>query len=54
MKRIFFAIKIIKNQLSSRIENVWLNACLITYIHTDVFKEVENETIMQCFQSMKA
>jgi hypothetical protein len=30
-----------------------LNDCLVTYIERDLFKNVDNERIMQRFQNMK-
>lgn len=45
MKRIFYAMMIIKNRLRNSIWDNWLNTCLITYVHKDILKEDENETI---------
>ena len=53
IERVFSAMKVIKNRLRNRIENNWLNTCLITYIDTDVFKKVKNKVIMQRFHSIK-
>jgi hypothetical protein len=30
-----------------------MNDCLVTYIESDVFDNIDNETIMQRYQTMK-
>jgi hypothetical protein len=31
----------------------WRNDCLVTYIESDVFDSIDNEAIMQRYQTMK-
>jgi hypothetical protein len=52
-REIFSAMKYVKNQLRNQMGDQWMNDCLFTYIETDVFDSIENESIMQRFQNMK-
>ena len=52
VERIFFVMEIIKIQLRNRLEDNLINDCLITYIEKDIFKTINNEDIIQCFQNM--
>ena len=52
-ERNFSAMKYIKNELRNRMENRWMNDCLMVYIEKDVVCSIDNETIMQRFQNMK-
>ena len=45
--------KYIKNVLRNRMRDQWMNDCLVTYIESDVFDSIDNETIMQRYQTMK-
>ena len=49
IERAFSAMNIIKNQLCNRIEDQWMNDCLVIYIEKDIFKTIECEEIMQRF-----
>ena len=53
VERSFSAMKYIKNELRNRMEDQWMNDCLIVYIERDVTYNIDNETIMQRFQNMK-
>jgi len=53
-EKVFSAMKIIKTELRNRMNDQWLNNCLVTYIQKDVFIEIENEKIIQYFQNMKS
>ncbi|RWR88789.1 zinc finger MYM-type protein 1-like protein [Cinnamomum micranthum f. kanehirae] len=46
-------VKIVKNRLHSRMEAEWMNDCLLVYIEKDIFNGIDDETIMQRFQTMK-
>jgi hypothetical protein len=54
VERVFSAMSIVKYRLRNRMEDEWMNDCLITYIEKDIFKIISNEEIMQRFQGMKA
>ena len=54
VERSFSAMKYIKNELHNRMGDQWMNNCLIVYIEKDVVCSIDNETIMQRFQNMKA
>ena len=51
VKRTFSAMNIVKNRLRT-VGDQWINDCLVTYIERDVFKKIDNELILQCFQKM--
>ncbi|XP_022873079.1 uncharacterized protein LOC111392022 [Olea europaea var. sylvestris] len=53
IERAFSAMTYIKNCLRNRIEDQWLNDSLIVYIEKDVFDKIENDVIMECYQSMR-
>ena len=53
VERSFSAMKYIKNELRNRMEDQWMNDCLVVYIEEDVACSIDNETIMQRFQNMK-
>ena len=53
VERAFSAINVVKNRLCNRIEDQWMNDILLVYIDRDIFNKLDNELIMQCFQSMK-
>ena len=46
-------MNLVKSQLGNRIEDQWMNDCLVTYIEKDVFDTIDNEMIIQRFQNMK-
>ena len=46
-------MKYINNELRNRIEDQWMNDCLVVYIKRDGVCNIDNETIMQRFQNMK-
>ena len=53
VERSFSIMKYIKNLLCNRMGDQWMNDCLVTYIENDVFDSIDNETIMQRYQTMK-
>jgi hypothetical protein len=53
VERSFSAMKYIKNILRNRMGDQWINDCLVTYIESDVFDSIDNEDIMQRYQTMK-
>ncbi|KAL4625686.1 hypothetical protein ACB092_05G043300 [Castanea dentata] len=53
VERSFSAMKYIKNELRNRMEDQWMNDCLVVYIEKDIACSIDNETIMQRFQNMK-
>ena len=53
IERIFSAMKYVKNQLHNQMGDQQMNDCLVTYIESDVFNNIDNEAIMQRFQNMK-
>ena len=52
MERVFSGTKIIKNRLRNRMEDEWMNDCLLANIKKDIFNSIDDETIMQRFQNM--
>ena len=46
-------MKYINNELHNRMEDQWMNDCLVVYIKKDEVCNIDNGTIMQQFQNMK-
>ncbi|RWR76195.1 zinc finger MYM-type protein 1-like protein [Cinnamomum micranthum f. kanehirae] len=53
VERVFSAMKIVKNRLHNRMEDEWMNDCLLAYIEKGIFNSIDDEAIMQRFQNMK-
>ena len=53
VERSFLTMKYIKNVLRNRMRDQWMNDCLVTYIESNVFDSIDNEAIMQRYQTMK-
>ncbi|KAL8138816.1 hypothetical protein V2J09_004817 [Rumex salicifolius] len=53
VERVFSAMNIIKTDLRNKMNDEFLSDALVCYVEKDVFKSIDNETIMQHFQSMK-
>jgi hAT family C-terminal dimerisation region len=53
VERAFSAMNVVKEASRNKMGDQWLNDCLVTYIERDLFKNVDNERIMQRFQNMK-
>ncbi|KAK9755784.1 hypothetical protein RND81_01G050400, partial [Saponaria officinalis] len=54
VERAFSAMNFIKNDLRNKMDNDFLNDCMVTYIEKDVFASLSNEAIMRRFQNMKS
>uniref|UniRef100_A0A9I9EEN7 TTF-type domain-containing protein n=1 Tax=Cucumis melo TaxID=3656 RepID=A0A9I9EEN7_CUCME len=46
VERTFSAMSIIKTQLHNRMEDQWMNDCLVAYIERDLFDKIDNEAII--------
>ncbi|KAG5579724.1 hypothetical protein H5410_050351 [Solanum commersonii] len=53
VERAFLSMKHIKNEVRHNIGNQYLNDYLVCYIERDVFTNVSNDVIIDCFQNMK-
>ncbi|XP_042041262.1 zinc finger MYM-type protein 1-like [Salvia splendens] len=53
VERAFSAMKTIKTDLRNRMGDEWMNDSLVVYIEKDIFSTIDNEPILQRFQSMK-
>ncbi|KAI5324198.1 hypothetical protein L3X38_033271 [Prunus dulcis] len=53
VEKAFSAMNIVKGQLRNRMRDQWLSDSLLVYIEKDVFICIDNDSIMQRFQSMK-
>ncbi|XP_009768121.2 uncharacterized protein [Nicotiana sylvestris] len=53
VERAFSSIKYIKNDLRNRMDDDFLNDCLVCYIERKIFKTVSNNAIIDRFLSMK-
>lgn len=54
VERTFSAMTFVKNKLRNSIGDQFLNDCLVTYIEKDIFSEVSDDVIMNCFQCLHA
>ncbi|XP_057769458.1 uncharacterized protein LOC130989445 [Salvia miltiorrhiza] len=52
VERAFSAMKLVKSDLRNRMQDEWMNDSLIVYIENDIFSTIDNEKILQRFQSM--
>ncbi|XP_057794712.1 uncharacterized protein LOC131010997 isoform X2 [Salvia miltiorrhiza] len=52
IERAFSAMKIIKTDLRNRMKDEWMNDSLVVYIEKEVFSTIDNEKILQRFESM--
>ncbi|XP_057779685.1 uncharacterized protein LOC130998270 [Salvia miltiorrhiza] len=52
VERAFSAMKLVKSDLRNRMQDEWMNDSLIVYIEKDIFSTIDNEKILQRFQSM--
>ncbi|XP_060182756.1 uncharacterized protein LOC132612658 [Lycium barbarum] len=53
VERAFSAMKFIKNDLRNRMDDEFLDGCILPYVEKKVFKDVSNECIIKTFQGMK-
>nr|XP_016457750.1 PREDICTED: uncharacterized protein LOC107781543 [Nicotiana tabacum] len=53
VERAFSSMKYIKNDLRNRMDEDFLNNCLVCYIKRGIFETVSNDAIINRFQSMK-
>ncbi|KAM3217590.1 hypothetical protein P3L10_027033 [Capsicum annuum] len=53
VEKAFSSMKHIKNELRSSIGDAFLNDCLVCYIEKDIFVNISNDVIIDCFQNMK-
>ena len=52
VERTFSAMNIIKTDLRNRLGDDLLSDCLLCYFEKDVFRTIDDEVIMQCFQKL--
>ncbi|XP_057763641.1 uncharacterized protein LOC130984957 isoform X1 [Salvia miltiorrhiza] len=52
VERAFSAMKIVKTDLRNRMKDEWMNDSLVVYIEKEIFSTIDNEKILQRFQSM--
>ncbi|KAL5571465.1 hypothetical protein UlMin_021062 [Ulmus minor] len=53
VERAFSTMNVVKNRLRNQMEDQWMNDILLVYIKRDIFNKLDNELIMQRFQTMK-
>ncbi|KAK9677030.1 hypothetical protein RND81_11G117300 [Saponaria officinalis] len=53
VERAFSAMNIIKTDLRNKMGDDFLTNCLVCYIEKDVFRNIDNEVIIQHFQNMR-
>ncbi|XP_060190817.1 uncharacterized protein LOC132620133 [Lycium barbarum] len=53
VERAFSAMKFIKNELRSRMNDEFLSGCMVPFVEKDMFNDVSNDDIILTFQAMK-
>ncbi|CAH9140347.1 unnamed protein product [Cuscuta epithymum] len=53
VERVFSAMNIVKDRLSNRMSDDWLNDRLTVYVEKDIFLKIDNDVIIERYQSMK-
>ncbi|XP_023157861.1 uncharacterized protein [Zea mays] len=53
VERAFSAMKIIKTNLRNKMADEWFNHLVVCYIEREIFKELDDSTILRRFQGMK-
>ncbi|XP_009800385.2 uncharacterized protein [Nicotiana sylvestris] len=53
VERAFSAMKFIKNDLRSRMNDEFFSGCLVPYVEKIVFDSISNDAIIKTFQDMK-
>jgi hypothetical protein len=53
VERAFLAMKIIKTNLRNKMADEWFNHLMVCYIEREIFKELDDSTILRRFQGMK-
>jgi hypothetical protein len=53
VERVFSSMNFIKNKLRSKMGQIFLNGCLVTFIERDFFLQVKDEDIVTSFQALK-
>ncbi|XP_055826449.1 uncharacterized protein LOC129894860 [Solanum dulcamara] len=53
VERAFSAMKFIKNDLRSQMNDDFFSGCLVSYLEKDVFDSISNDAIIKTFQDMK-
>ncbi|XP_078162914.1 uncharacterized protein LOC144558081 [Carex rostrata] len=52
VERVFSAMNYVKNRVRNSMGDQFLNDCLVTYVESELFDEVDDEQIMQRWQNM--
>ncbi|CAM8954761.1 unnamed protein product [Rhodiola kirilowii] len=53
VERVFSGMKYVKNDLRNKMGGEWLNDSLVVFVERDVFATIENESILNRFQSLE-
>jgi hypothetical protein len=54
VERAFSAMKIIKTDLRNKMNDDWMNHSMLCYIERDIFTSIEDDKILDCFQSLRS
>ncbi|KAI4965078.1 hypothetical protein ZWY2020_057526 [Hordeum vulgare] len=54
VERAFSAMKIIKTDLRNKMNDDWMNHSMLCYIERDIFASIEDDKILEFFQSMRS
>lgn len=53
VERVFSAMTIVKSKLRNHMGDQWINDCLVTYIESDIFRNISDDVVLKQFQCMK-
>jgi hypothetical protein len=53
VERVFLVMKIIKTERRNKMDDDWLNDLMKCYNDKEIFKRLDNDTIMTRFQALK-
>jgi hypothetical protein len=54
VERAFSAMKIITTDLRNKMNDDWMNHSMLCYIERDIFASIEDDKILDCFQSIRS
>ena len=50
IERVFPLMKYVKNSLRNKMDDEYLNSCLVTFVEREFFKQVKDEDVINLFQ----
>jgi hypothetical protein len=53
MKKMFFAMNVVKKKLTNKMCDQFMSDCLICYVEKDMFSTISNDEVIDLFKKMK-